>query len=264
VTNWTSREERLRDAKAHFERVVGTPSPDPAGASSDAGVLGFVFGELWGRGVLTSRDRRWITLCCVAAAGGPTPIRAHVESALNSGEITYEEFDEFVLFVATQLGWPKGSALAGQGALWHARAAEERGEDPPQHDYERWADPVSDDVRRARGQAAYRAVHAAEPPAATTAFRGRAYLDYLYGELWTRDRYLTRRERRMMSICCAAAVGVDVETSEHLRAALSVGELSYAELQELVLHFAGYQGSMLARHLDELLLGVAAELGIAD
>ncbi len=72
-----------------------TPSPDPTSAYIDVGVIGFVFGEMWRRGVLTPRDRRWITLSCLGYTGSSYPIETHVWAALNSGDINLEEFDEF-------------------------------------------------------------------------------------------------------------------------------------------------------------------------
>ena len=249
----TNRDARQAAARAEYERIMTTPSPDPTGAYIETGVIGYVFGEMWRRGVLTPRDRRWITLACVGAAGAITPIETHVWAALNSGDISYAEFDEFVLHFGTQLGWPKASVLHTHGMIAAFRLADERREELRPHDHELWADPVDDDTRRRRGEAAYRAVHGAEPPAATSPFRGRAYLDFLYGEIWTRDRHLTRRDRRIVSICCAAAAGVDDETTSHLRAALAQGELTLAELQELVMHYSVYVGWMLGRHLDDLL-----------
>jgi 4-carboxymuconolactone decarboxylase len=47
-----------------------------------------------------------------------------------------------------------------------------------------------------------------------------------------------------------------VETRSHLRAALTNGELTMEELQELVVHFAVYVGWALGRRLDDLLLEV--------
>src|SRR2546429_255064 len=111
-----------------------SPSPDPTGAYIDTGVIGFVFGEMWRRGVLTGRGR---------------------------------------------------------------------------------------------GGAASPAARGVPGPPAATAFRGRAYLDFLYGEIWTRQKHLTRRDRRIVSICCAAAAGVDEEVAEHLRAALAMQELTF-------------------------------------
>jgi 4-carboxymuconolactone decarboxylase len=257
MAEWSSREQRQAAARAEYEHIMTTPSPEPTGAYLEAGVIGYVFGEMWRRGVLTPRDRRFITLACVGAAGAITPIETHVWAALNSGDLTYAEFDEFVLHFGTQLGWPKASVLQMHGMLSAFRLAEERGEAVEAHDFERWADPVDDDVRRRRGEDAYRSVHGAEPPAADTPFRGRAYVDFLYGEIWTRERYLTRRDRRIISICCAADAGFDEETSSHLRAALAQQELTLAELEELVMHVTVYLGWVVGRRLDDLLVSAA-------
>ena len=78
MTEWNNSEERRADARAEYEHIMTTPSPDPIGAYIEAGVIGYVFGEMWRRGVLTPRDRRWITLSCVGAAGAITPIETHV------------------------------------------------------------------------------------------------------------------------------------------------------------------------------------------
>lgn len=260
---WANRDERQAVAAADYEHIMTTPGPPPMGAYIDAGVIGFVFGEMWRRGVLAPRDRRWITLSCVAAAGAAYPIETHVWAALNSGDVTFEEFDEFVLHCATQLGWPKASVLQMYGLQAMAKLAEQRGEPLGELQFEPWTDPVDDDARRTRGETSYREVHGAEPPAGRTAFRGAAYLDYLYGEIWTRRRYLTRRDRRIVSICCCGAAGVDEEAREHLRAALVQGDMSSDDLQELVVHFAVYVGWALGRRLDDLLVDVASELGAA-
>jgi 4-carboxymuconolactone decarboxylase len=258
----TDHEERQATARGEYERIMTTPSPDPVSAYIDVGVIGYVFGEMWRRGVLTPRDRRWITLSCVGAMDSAYPIESHVWAALNSGDIGYDEFDEFVLFFATQLGWPKASALTMHGALASAKRAEQQGDSVQPIAFERWADPVSDAERQARGDAMYEEVHGSSPPAPQTAFRRHAYLDFLYGEVWSRERYLTRRDRRVISICCAGAVGVDAEARSHLRAALTHGELTFEELQELVVHFAVYVGWALGRRLDDILIEVGDELDV--
>ena len=68
-------------------------------------------GELWDRPGLSRRDRRWITLTAVGAAAVREPIQQHVYAALASGDITREEFQEFVLHFAYYAGWPRASAL---------------------------------------------------------------------------------------------------------------------------------------------------------
>src|SRR3954464_4366425 len=129
----------------------------------DAGVIGFVFGEMWRRGVLAARDRRWITLTCVGAAGAITPIETHVWAALESGDVSYEEFDEFVLHLATQIGWPKASVMQMYGMTSRFKLLEARGEEVRAHDFEPWADPSDDEERRTRGEAAYEYVHGVAP-----------------------------------------------------------------------------------------------------
>ena len=143
------------------------------------------------------------------------------------------------------------------GAMATAKLAEQRGEKIPSTNFVPWTGPVALEERHARGDAAYGAVQGQPPPPPTTPFRRSAYLDYLYGEIWTREEHLTRRDRRIVSICCCAAAGVASEARAHLEAALRYGELTLEELQELVIHFAVYVGWALARQLDDLLLEVA-------
>ena len=112
-------------------------------------------------------------------------------------------------------------------------------------------------MRRARGVATYTDVYESAPPAPVTAFQGRARLDYLYGEVWNRQQYLNRRDRRIVSVCAAASAAIDEEVVEHLRAALTLGDLTRHELEELVVHFAVYSGWNLARRLDDLLVDSA-------
>ena len=127
MDTWTDRDERQAAARAEYERIMTTPSPDPSSAYIDVGVIGFVFGEMWRRGVLSARDRRFITLACLGSTDASFPIETHVWAALHSGDINAEEFDEFVLHFATQLGWPKASVLSMHGMMATAKLAEQRG-----------------------------------------------------------------------------------------------------------------------------------------
>jgi 4-carboxymuconolactone decarboxylase len=264
MAEWTTSDERQASARECYEHINTTPSPPDMCAYINAGVIGFVFGEMWRRGVLTARDRRWITLSCVGAADAAFPIESHVWAALNSGDVTAEEFDEFVLHFATQLGWPKGSVLNMYGTKAIARLAEERGEPMAAIDFVPWTEPIDDATRQARGEAAYRDVLGLEPNGEQSIFRRHAYIDFLYGEIWTRERYLTRRDRRIISICCSAAVRADADVREHLTAALELKELTHTELQALVEHYAVYVGWPLGRHLDDLLSEVAGTSGVTD
>jgi 4-carboxymuconolactone decarboxylase len=262
MNEWANHGERQRVAQAEYEHIMRAPAPPPVSAYLDGGVIGFVFGEMWRRGVLTPRDRRWLTLASVAAAGAPAPMETHAYGALKSGDITNEELDEFLLFFATQMGLPRGSEMYAYVFQAIATVAEEAGEELQPLAFVPWAGPDADDVRRARGATAYATVHGVPAVPTRTAFGGRAYLDYLYGEVWTRDEYLTHRDRRLITICCSAELGADDETVEHLEAALRLGELTFEDLQEVVMYIAVYLGWVVARHLDDLLVDVAARLGI--
>ena len=245
--------------QAQYEHIMTTPAPPAIGAYIDAGVIGFVFGEMWRRGVLTPRDRRWVTLACVGAADAPIPMETHTYAALNSGDVTNEEIDEFLLFFGTQMGWPKGSAMNTHilGAM--AKIAEERGEEM-QLPRVRAVDRPGR-RRRAprtrRGRLRSRCT-ACRPPAATTAFRGPRLL-----RLPLRRGVDPRRVPHHAATAgwsrsaAARSSGVDAETTEHLEAALRAGELTYEELQEVVMHVAVYLGWIVARRLDDLLVDAA-------
>ena len=90
-----------------FEAVLGFPAPaDPATPLMEA-AQDFVFAEVWNRPGLDRRSRRWITLACVAAAGSQTAMRAYIQSALSSGDISLAELREFTLQFAVFQGFPK-------------------------------------------------------------------------------------------------------------------------------------------------------------
>jgi 4-carboxymuconolactone decarboxylase len=259
LTTWANRDERLADARRVYEAVNTKPGPDTSFAYYDAGVVGFVFGEMWPRPGLSRQDRRWVTLACVAAAGVVVPIQTHIYGALNSGDCTVEEMDEFGLHVATQLGWPKGQNVNRYLIEAIAQIAEERGEEQRGPDVNRWADPAEMADRIERGRAAYEEIMLRPAPAAATTFRQVGYFAYLYGEVWTRPG-LSRKARRVVSICCAAAVGAGAELESHLYAALASGDLTYEELQELVLHYAVYEGWLPGVALDDTLIAVHERL----
>jgi len=48
-----------------------------------------------------------------------------------------------------------------------------------------------------------------------------------------------------------ASTAIDEGVTEHLRAALTLWDITRHELEELVVHFAVYLGWNLARHLDD-------------
>lgn len=60
------------------------------------GLLGFVYGEIWTRPGLGMKERRLITVGCVAFQDAVIPI---------------DEMDELALYFAAYYGWPKAAHL---------------------------------------------------------------------------------------------------------------------------------------------------------
>jgi 4-carboxymuconolactone decarboxylase len=87
------------------------PAPPPATPYFEAGIVNFVFGEMWARPGLDQRARRWITLVGVADSSASTPIRTHTYAAMASGNATLDEMQEFVLHYAIHGGWPRASVM---------------------------------------------------------------------------------------------------------------------------------------------------------
>jgi 4-carboxymuconolactone decarboxylase len=117
--------ERHAAGAAGFIEVMKFGGPPPQTAYFEAGILNFVFAEMWCRPGLDQRARRWITLVGVANSAAVTPIQSHTWSAMASGNATKEEMFEFVLQYALHAGWPRGSVI--QGAVIEMAGKVEKG-----------------------------------------------------------------------------------------------------------------------------------------
>jgi 4-carboxymuconolactone decarboxylase len=93
----------------NYAHIMRTPAPPPRTAFFLGGIRSFVFAEMWVRPGLDQRSRRWLTLVGVADSSSEIPIKSHIWAALDSGDATPEELEEFVLQYATQAGWPMAS-----------------------------------------------------------------------------------------------------------------------------------------------------------
>jgi 4-carboxymuconolactone decarboxylase len=104
---------RLKEGAQAFCDVMTFGGPPPLTPYFEAGILNFVFGEMWKRPALDQRARRWITVVGVCDSGAETPIRSHIHAALASKDCTPSEMHEFVLQYAVHSGWPRASFAQG-------------------------------------------------------------------------------------------------------------------------------------------------------
>lgn len=108
-----AHDDRMADGAKNFSDVMTFGGPPPKTAYFEAGINGFVFGEMWRRPGLDERSRRWITVVGVCDSAAYTPIHSHVYAAMKSGNATQAEMFEFVLQYAIHAGWPKASVAQG-------------------------------------------------------------------------------------------------------------------------------------------------------
>jgi 4-carboxymuconolactone decarboxylase len=109
VTDHETSDRRDAGRRKYLE-VNGFPPPDVMLPITEM-TVDHVFGEIWTRPGLTRKERRWISITSVAAAGAEAALRIHVASALRSGDITLDELREAVAHFAVYQGFPKATAF---------------------------------------------------------------------------------------------------------------------------------------------------------
>jgi len=237
-------------AEQTYRDVMTTEPPEPTTPLEQA-TFDFVFGDVWSRPGLTRRERRWVTLACVAAADAPKAIEDHVYAALNSGDIELPELLEFVLQFAVYCGWPKASHVEGVVRQQWARIHAERGEPAPawpslptpslgDNDWER---------RLSRGEQEFRDVNLVNSPPRDTPYNHAGILSFVFGHVWQRPG-LTRRDRRIITVACVGIDDSPLPILSHVGSALGSGDLTIEEMRELILHFCAYYGFPKGEQLD--------------
>jgi 4-carboxymuconolactone decarboxylase len=102
---------------------------------------------------------------------------------------------------------------------------------------------MSESERRERGVAMMREVYAGDvavPPAGAMAFAD-LMLEQLFAEVWTRPE-LSVRDRRLVTMGVIAALGEKDTFAIQVKAAVKNGELSPAQVREVLIHVAQYAG----------------------
>ncbi|MFM8303810.1 MAG: carboxymuconolactone decarboxylase family protein [Actinomycetota bacterium] len=202
---------------------------------------------------LSARERHLVTIAALAATV-PEQLDAPVHAALASGDLTLDELLEVTLHVAVYAGWPRASHLEMVvGAQWAALHAA-RGEAPPP-----WPvlppdpDRTAAD-RHAAGTAMFAVVNGFTAPPTDSPYRA-AVVEWVFGDLWCRPG-LARRDRRLLSIACAATSGAPFALGVHVSAAQHTGDLAPEELDAVVREIGAACGVERAAPLAAAVAGV--------
>jgi 4-carboxymuconolactone decarboxylase len=244
---------RTERGRREFTEVM-TFAPPPDSTAAASALIDFVFGEVWPRPALSRRDRRFVTLPCVAAADAEGPLRDHVYAALNSGDLTITEMRETVLHFAVYGGWPKASRFNITVDEQWDRIHRERGQQPPPPEPLLPLPTASDpELRLAGGEQSFKDINCMPyAPIRDNPYSGAGILNFVFGEMWLRPG-LGMKERRLVTVACVAFQDAPVPILSHVYAALKSRDVSFDEMDEVALHFAAYYGWPKASHLNQVI-----------
>jgi len=237
-----------------YRVVLQTEPPTSTAATPlDAATRGFVLEGVWSRPGLSVRDRRFVTLACVCAADAVPAIDAHIYAALKSGDLSIEEMNEFTLHFAVYCGWPKASQVEMSVRAQWDRIHRERDEVAPP-----FPERSVDDLGRAdaqerieHGRRFFEDVNLVPAPPSDSPYFYAGILNFVFGHLWQRPG-LTRRERRLITVPCVGVSDASGPIYSHVTSALGSGDVTYDEMQELILHFSVYSGVAKAQVLQDV------------
>ena len=237
-------------------RAVMTTEPPDAETPFDRAERDHLYGGIWSRPGLSVRDRRIVTLVCVSAAVDVPAMDAHVYAALATGDLTVEQLNELTLHFAVYCGWPRGSQLEMTVRGQWQRLHEARGEPTPPFP-ERTLDelgPTDHAERIAGGVRSFEEVNLIQAPSQDSPYFHAGILNFVFGHLWLRPG-LSRRDRRLVTVPCVGVGDAMGPIWSHVTSALGSGDVSYDEMQELILHFSAYAGVPRASVLRDVAVG---------
>ncbi|OBG81926.1 carboxymuconolactone decarboxylase [Mycobacterium sp. E802] len=249
----TAADTRTERGRREFAEVMTFEAPADSSPAT-ANLIDFVFAEVWPRPGLSRRDRRFVTLACVAAADAEGPLRDHVYAALNSGDVSIVEMREAVLHFAVYAGWPKASWFNMMVDEQWDRIHRERGLTPPAPEpLLPLPTPSDPEERLVCGEQSFRDINCIPfAPTRDNPYSGAGILNFVFGEMWLRPG-LGMKERRLVTVACVAFQDAPLPILSHVYAALKSRDVSFEEMDELALHFAAYYGWPKASNLNQVI-----------
>lgn len=201
----------------------------------------------------SARDLRFVAIVCASAAVDVPSMDSHVHDALASGDLTIEQLNEVTLHFAVYCGWPRASQLEMTVRTQWQRVHDERGEAAPAFPTCNIDDlGISDPGQRiAAGIQCFEGVNLIHAPSQDSPYFYAGILNYVFGHLWLRPG-LTRRERRLVTVPCVGVSDAIGPIWSHVTSALGSGDISYDEMQELIVEFRAHAGEKRAQVLQDV------------
>lgn len=203
-----------------------------------------LFGDIWQRPGLSTRDRSLVTLAVTQALYRTEELREYLARALDNG-VTREEVAELFTHVTMYAGWPTGSNASRVAIDVYGR----RGLDFPPI-----AEPVTLEVDL-RGQ---------RPGYPAIPYLSALTRSVLFDEsdgVWSRP-VLSPRDRSMITISVGQALYASDQLRGHLGRALNNG-LTPDEIREVITHVTFYAGWPTGSNAARLAAEVFEDRGIA-
>ena len=106
-------ERRARGIEMINKVYAGDVVTPPEGNVFTDVMLEQLFAEVWGREVLSIRDRRILLMGIIAEKGEPMTFGIQAKAALKNGELEPEQLRELMLMIAQYAGYPRAASLIG-------------------------------------------------------------------------------------------------------------------------------------------------------
>ena len=233
--------ERQAQAEATYERLFGPR--DPSAPEQDPELREilrrFIFGDVFGTGVLDDQTRELITVTVLACLQTLPQLRAHTAAALNVS-VEPVQIREAVYQLAPFIGFPRTlNAVATINEVFQGQGIElplpEQG-------------TVADADRYARGLAEQAPLYGneikdnlADLPEPFDEALPRFLTEFCFGDFYTRGG-LTLAQRELLVLCALAALGdTAAQLGPHGRACLQVGNTK-TEVVAALVHCFPYIG----------------------
>ena len=187
-----------------------------------------LYGDVWNRQELSSRDRSLVTITALIALGKTGPLVGHLGRALDNG-VQPSEASALLAHLAIYCGWPNAvSALEAYDQVYTARKVDTAvlaTMRPP-------LPALPSDGSRAKALA--------DDVAAVAPKFAQLTNDVVFNDLWRRSD-LTPRDRSLVTIVALAAMGDDDDLDVYLHRGVESG-LTRGQIAEAITHVAFYAG----------------------